>query len=1178
MEGVKLPIWRSVGICSVLTLLIAAAADGADRPDRAMFSNFQSVHYPDELTRPNVRALAESPHDIMLWIGSDSGLISWDGNRAKKRLKESKETAVTALQFDDKRYLWVGTESSGLYRIFDQEEIHFPAGDAEDSLIDGNIRCIVEGTVAIENGNLGEHKIKGLWVATNYGLHTVTALAESQAQKHVVKRVERTSTKIDTRRRGGLRPDGGTITVLLPAEDALWIGTHDGKLKRRDLRTQVTTIVHEFDAPVTSLTWLTSPKKHATVGESIIAGAGVGFAHNRHSIARLQAGQDAPLKPEMSRCLLVGTDGSGIICYNTGAPEKSHKLGLESDGVSQVTGIVVDSAGTIWAGTRAGLARLNYKDTSFQIYHGEKSETSLTGEEIECVYLNAVKKLLWIGTPSGVSMLDTSQRWFTHLYPSSGSPSNLAGRMVRGFAAGENADSVLACTDRALEQVDLRTNKVVARYEADTFNSLEINAALTDRSGNLWVGTDSGLHRRANGASQFKPFCPLHLQDGVTNLLEDSKGRLWIGTDSSGLAVCHTSADPDRASLGRVFGNTDKTPAPISVLSEDATGNIWAGTWGDGLFMLDGITSEIQHYSNDADMESGFDAAFVNSIHRDLAGSLWIATADHGLFQRDSVSGKFHTIPQLEGPSASGGETASIVKIPNDVRSALIDQSDNLWIVTANTLVVQFSDTLKTRIFNASDGLQDSFLPGSAWTSPKGELFFGGKAGFNVIASDKIPDEGTAIAFLNGLELFGEPVNPKPGGIIERELSLLRDIEVSHEQNRLGFTFSTPGFDSFGRTSYRYRLDGYDKDWQFSDKGRRDAQYTLEPGTFQFKVEASLDGQRWSGAIAPFEIRIRPPWYQTPVAKLGSLVVAVMLVGGFVRVRSRRRSRRQERFQVERDKAEAALARQLQQSMLADGDSMVASRNSDSQKIFHPSLEQLGTFLSASRCRLWKLEHGTDGNIVSARVCAGYFASEDDETSVSDSISIDHPWLNQVISGEAHLALSDLPEKDSAHFPDCSSLLAVRTNYLDRPNGVIFIEKSQEKSKWHHDEIELVSSVAGQIGLALAQLDLSEKEETHRLELVEAKRSAEVANLAKSEFLAKMTHELRTPLNAILGFCQILCSDTTTTESQRNTLNIINRSGEHLLDIINDVLEMSKIEAGKTDLRRDRFELRRLVD
>ena len=102
-----------------------------------------------------------------------------------------------------------------------------------------------------------------------------------------------------------------------------------------------------------------------------------------------------------------------------------------------------------------------------------------------------------------------------------------------------------------------------------------------------------------------------------------------------------------------------------------------------------------------------------------------------------------------------------------------------------------------------------------------------------------------------------------------------------------------------------------------------------------------------------------------------------------------------------------------------------------------------------------------------------------------------------------------------------------------------------------------MTCVAGQIGLTLAQLDLSKKEETHRLELVEVKRSAEVANSAKSEFLAKMTHELRTPLNAILGFSQVLCSDTDTTESQRDTLNIIDRSGEHLLDTINDVLEMS---------------------
>ncbi|MEM6521910.1 MAG: histidine kinase dimerization/phospho-acceptor domain-containing protein, partial [Cyanobacteria bacterium P01_C01_bin.70] len=97
-------------------------------------------------------------------------------------------------------------------------------------------------------------------------------------------------------------------------------------------------------------------------------------------------------------------------------------------------------------------------------------------------------------------------------------------------------------------------------------------------------------------------------------------------------------------------------------------------------------------------------------------------------------------------------------------------------------------------------------------------------------------------------------------------------------------------------------------------------------------------------------------------------------------------------------------------------------------------------------------------------------------------------------------------------------------------------------------------------------------------ELAQAKDAAEVANRAKSEFLANISHELRTPLNAILGFSQLLIRDSAAQPSQRQHLEIINRSGEHLLALINDVLSMSKIETGLVSLNETCFDLFALLD
>ncbi|MDJ0715840.1 MAG: chemotaxis protein CheB [Prochloraceae cyanobacterium] len=257
----------------------------------------------------------------------------------------------------------------------------------------------------------------------------------------------------------------------------------------------------------------------------------------------------------------------------------------------------------------------------------------------------------------------------------------------------------------------------------------------------------------------------------------------------------------------------------------------------------------------------------------------------------------------------------------------------------------------------------------------------------------------------------------------------------------------------------------------------------------------------------------------------------------------------------------------------------------DLKEILRATTEELRDILQCDRVSVYRFNKNWSGQFVAESVSSGWvrLVHEDREKVWEDS------YLQETEGGRFRqhqsYTISDIYQ---ANLAECHvelleqfqarSFCIVPVFNGNTLWGLLSAYQNDRPRQWTLGETKLLTQVGIQLGVSVQQSGLFTQIHNQSQALQKAKEEAEAANQAKSAFIAHTSHELRTPLNAILGFAQIFKRDPHLTPSQINAIEVIRQSGEHLLTLINDILYLAKIEAGKLELELRDFHFPSFLD
>jgi signal transduction histidine kinase/ligand-binding sensor domain-containing protein/DNA-binding NarL/FixJ family response regulator len=805
---------------------------------------------------------------------------------------------------------------------------------------------------------------------------------------------------------------------------------------------------------------------------------------------------------------------------------------LASNGVRA---LLIGGGGRVWIGTSdAGVDVLDPASGRIEaLRHDPDNPESLIDDDVSTLVLDHAGHI-WIGTAGGLERWDPARRAFTHL---------LRGEQVSCIVQDQSGLLWVGTFDHGLHMLD-QDGKLIRSFRHDpqragSLVSEDVRAILEDQAGHLWIGTADGLDLLDRSSGRFDHYHPVagdneSLRDGfIMSLYEDDTGLVWIGTRSGGVSRWN----PHSWELG---GHRPDWLAgkPVTAFADAPNDKVWIAARGGGLYQFDAVTGQAQSLDRILARRDAIGDQRVMSLHTDRHGALWIGTMGNGLLRL--ADGHLASIPVKPGDPQSLS-AAGIMTIYES-------RDGRVWIGThgggANVLD-PVSGRIRQLPFAGGPGADAAAVSGANVSAivedPKGNIWIGTDGGGLDLAR---PDGSVVRQFRHDPgDLSTLPADTVYALAIDRQGrvwagtgggGLAEVIGSTAAPERIHFKVFTREEGLSSDTIYGILVDAADRLWLSGNSGlmRFDAdsaavktyhrQHGLQGEEFDFAAFHQLhDGRLCFGGPGGFNIfdpsRVTENLRPPRLALTQVTVMGVPLTGG--------------------------TPSWLLDRVRLDYRANVFSLDFGALDFTSPKRNRIAYRMAGLTDR-W-IDLGAQHRITFTNLEAG-----DHELEVR-AANADSVWS----ASPLRLTIHRDPAPWRSQWAYASYLLVL----------LLLITYGVRRQRLRFRRV------------ALEQQRLESEVALRTRELRSSNHALEEAMQAKGRFMDRMSHELRTPMNGVLGMTELLVR-TSLSETQARLTQTIRSSAQVLLQIVNDLLDLSKINAGKVALEELALDLVRILE